>query len=274
MSESEMKGSNIFMAFINRMDKRVTGVAFIAFILLILFKSQPGSSDQSFSDTYFLVSSIPFLFLAGFIAVLIITDRPTSDTTKDNPGIIQPIEKTFRTVEDIYNHLLGVIEKVSEDSPGSIELLNYGLDLETVMPKIRFQFTTNKKISNLKYRGLIINPDSDRIKPMIGKPGSITKDNVIRSIASYVELKNNDNLKKKDLSLQLKQYDLPPIFHGFLVNQTHLYLGFTEIVDNKISGGEFPYRLYTYKNDCDLTKHYFKLFQTWFKHTWENSSEL
>jgi hypothetical protein len=112
---------------------------------------------------------------------------------------------------------------------------------------------------------LIINPSSKHLTDFIDGNSNIKSHIVENSIRSAQDLETRDLYK---LSFNLKQYDLPPIVHGFLLNDRYLFLGFCEIVNGKLMGGIMPY-ISISKNglkDSIVTNHFFNLFNHWFSY--------
>jgi hypothetical protein len=97
---------------------------------------------------------------------------------------------------------------------------------------------------------------------------------IAASIASGLDFNNHAELDR--FSFEMRQYDLPPIFHGLLLNDSHLFLGFTEIHDGKIIGGTKPYLHLWHddQKDSSLNSHYFRFYKDWFAYYWENSKEV
>ena len=166
-----------------------------------------------------------------------------------------------------------IVEQASKKQHIKIE--NFGLDLETVMPWINHKIISSKKFGVVRFemKSLIINPKSAYLKDLINGSSNISSTTINASIEAAKNLINHDAYR---FSFELRQYDLPPIFHGFLVNEEHLFLGFTEIVNGKLIGGTKPY-LHLCKQPDDtseITAHYFNIFKDWFEYYWTRSKEV
>jgi hypothetical protein len=155
-----------------------------------------------------------------------------------------------------------------------IKIENIGLDLETVMPWINQKIISSKKLENIRFemKSLIIDPESVFLKELINERSNISSVTINASIEVAKNLVYQDLYK---FSFELKQYDLPPILHGFLMNDEHLFLGFTEIINGKLFGGTRPYlHLCKQENMSDITSHYFSFFKSWFEYYWSISKEV
>src|SRR5690606_26583181 len=121
---------------------------------------------------------------------------------------------------------------------------------------------------------LIIDPESKYLKNFIDGQSNISSQIVSSSIIIGNNLKTHDDLDR--FCLEIRQYELPPIFHGFILNDEHLFIGFTEIHNGKIIGGTKPY-LYLWRDknqDSELNAHFFRFYKDWFNYYWELSKEV
>ena len=160
-----------------------------------------------------------------------------------------------------------------ESKSGSIQIKNYGLDLETVVPWLLNNVGLNTKLSltHIDYKGLLINPSSNMIRYMIDEESDLKS---VTVASRTEEIKKLDVANLSKMEVELRQYDSPPVIHGFLINEKFLFLSFTEIQKNKIKGGSFPYTFMEYNHSSKLNCHYFNMFKTWFEYTWHISNSI
>ena len=185
--------------------------------------------------------------------------------------------KMFAESDDIFEDVDAATNKISEilideqNLSNKIELLNLGLDLEVVMPWLsnRIIEYIQKSAATLEYKGLIINPEYDKIVPLIDGTSNIHRKYIEAALSKAESL---EFLPLNRIKIEIRSYSNLPHFHGFLINKRHLFIGFTEIENNKLVGGKYPY-IYLLKNDKSrFSKHLFHVFQSWFEYTWKNSS--
>ncbi|MGV9300598.1 hypothetical protein [Amycolatopsis sp. NPDC003676] len=176
----------------------------------------------------------------------------------------------------------GVLEHIQRqiisalDSGERTEMLNLGLDLEVVQTFLLYKLIFQKNLRNLEYHGMLIESSAERIKPVIDGGSSIhsgTATAVIEKIGNQIA-ENAAFLDSSNISIEIRSYDLPPVLHGFLVDNRHLYLGFTEFVQGKLHGGEFGY-LYLDRLAADpMTAHLFRVYRSWFEFQWNHGTKL
>lgn len=166
-----------------------------------------------------------------------------------------------------------IIEQAKKEKHIKIE--NFGLDLETVIPWINQKILFSKELENVHFemKTLIINPESPYIKNYINEASNISSSTIFSSIDTAKNLVHQELYKFK---LEMREYDLPPILHGFLLNDEHLFIGFTEIINGKLLGGTKPYLHLSKKagNISTVTSHYFSFFKHWFNYYWNQSNEV
>lgn len=178
----------------------------------------------------------------------------------------------IESIPDVLDHLEEIIvqeSKITDD----IIIKNFGLDLENVMPWLRNNLFFNDflKDTHIVYNGLILDSNDSYIRKFIDGNSNIRSSFVQASIDSAFLI---ENIKSRKIDVEIKSYTIFPIFHGFLINDKHLYLSFTEIQENKIFGGNFPYIYIKHDKGSKLNKHYFNMFKSWYSHTWENSKTI
>lgn len=198
---------------------------------------------------------------------------------KELEDVSKKLPKNFEIIKNVDDVLQKKILPIIRDESAEhqhIKIENLGLDLHSVMPWIENQIIHSDEFDNIRVdvKSLIINPDSEYIKKFIDGKSNISSKIIASSISIANDFNNHDDLDR--FCLELRQYDLPPIFHGFLLNDDHLFIGFTEIPEGKIVGGIKPY-LHLWKdakNTSEFNLHYFKFFKNWFDYYWNISKEV
>lgn len=167
-----------------------------------------------------------------------------------------------------------ILQIIIEESKSNnkFSLKNIGLDLETVMPWLRYKLVTNEicSRSHIHYKGLIINPMSESVSGYINGASNVRSSFVTSSLESA---ENLNTLDIKNYNIEIRSYDCLPVIYGFLLNDNHLFLGFTEIKEGKISGGNTPYLYLKHDKTSILNVHYFNVFSSWFKKMWLTSNK-
>ncbi len=125
-----------------------------------------------------------------------------------------------------YREVWSKAESVFEEElsiGGGIKIKNIGLDLEKILPDLKDfieKKIRNKNNVKISYSGLIVNPESSFIKPLINGVSNVKTEYVNSAfvkIAEYKERYNHD----ANIFLEIKKYDLPPVIHGMLINNRH-----------------------------------------------------
>lgn len=205
---------------------------------------------------------------------------------KENTEIEKKLEisrkvlpKDLEIIEDVddvlQNKVLPILrEKVMKRQ--EIRIINFGLDLYSVMPWLKNKIIHPIEFDNVYFemRSLIINPDSNYLKDLVNGDSNISSEVIASSIKTAQDLGHLHDLTK--FSLEIRQYDLPPIYHGFIINNEHLFLGFTELENGKLVGGIKPYIHLKIDSDSptDFTVHYFTFFTDWFEFYWKQSKQV
>ncbi|RYY33867.1 MAG: hypothetical protein EOP46_15195 [Sphingobacteriaceae bacterium] len=182
-------------------------------------------------------------------------------------------------VDDVLGNSATAIirEKIAREGPDiTIKIYNFGLDLQSVMSWVTNTFVHETEFDEIQFeiKSLIINPESSFLKDIIDGESNITTNTVNTSIANAKKLQSYKNLKKFDF--KIRQYDNFPIYHGFIINDEHLFVSFTYFNEGKLIGRNQPYLHVTSEgeNPSKLTKHYFRFFKDWFNHYWKISTEV
>lgn len=161
-----------------------------------------------------------------------------------------------------------IAQEIKEDN--EINISNFGLDLETVMPWIKNTLLENSDLDNVQvnYKGLIINPDSEQIRKLIDGASNIKTAIVSASLANAWHI---PELKFTGIDFEIKSYDVVPFFHGFVIDKKHLFISFTEVKNDKMCGGTLPYIYIKLDNTSPLNKHLFNMYHSWFDYIWRSS---
>ncbi len=186
--------------------------------------------------------------------------------------------KDIKIIEDVgavlQNQVLPIIENIIA-SGESLTFDNFGLDLESAITWLNVRVNSGEfKGVPVSFRCLLVNPESPYLKDLIDGESNVSSDSVHYSISSANKLGNNKTLSQ--FQLEMRQYDMPPIAHGFIINDTHVFLGFTEVEDGKLKGGIKPY-IYLNKQECTssaIAQHYFTFFRSWFDAYWNISKTV
>ncbi len=139
-------------------------------------------------------------------------------------------------VKDLYPIIISHIEKISRTGQ-AVEIVNFGLDHETVWPNLVATLIDTESIRNVTFKGLIIDPEAeiinqycqDRISPEISRTTIGKVRNVIR--------KKRQQLEDRGILIDLRAYGDLPIIHGFGINRSVLFLSMTEFAEDELSGG-------------------------------------
>ncbi len=188
----------------------------------------------------------------------------------------QEVSKLFSGNDEFLQNVYETLPKITEILKEScrsekISVLNFGLDLETVVPWLNNSILPDECFSKvfIEYKALIINPDSDNIKSLIDGESDL-KSITVKS--RLEEIKKLNFLNIEQVNIEVKSYDIPPVFHGFILNDKHLFLSYTEIINGKLRGGLFPYIYMELDNTSKLNSHYFNMYKSWFSHFWNSST--
>ncbi|HZY80951.1 MAG TPA: hypothetical protein VFE50_15620 [Cyclobacteriaceae bacterium] len=188
------------------------------------------------------------------------------------------LKRLFGNDDQLLTNVGAVLKKIEETlieeaSTGRIEVKNLGLDLETVVPWLGREVGPNimgSKLKNvqLEYKALIVNPQSPMINRMIDGDSDISTATVTSRLE---EIKRMAKQNLPNTKIEIRSYDLPPVIHGFVINNKHLFISFTEVSNEKLKGGTFPYCYMEFDHTSDLNRHYFNMYRTWFDYMWDSS---
>lgn len=259
-----------YLKFYQQLPREIKGLGLVLIIAAVVVL--PVGLKYEFQG---MVASLLFLLALSTLITIVSTRLIVKSSTlanQESESLAYQGDLVLVNVLDVTNHINKVLEAEMR-APGEVEMLNYGLDFETVIPWLDYQVLRKRDIEGLNYKGLMIDIESDSIKHLINGESNMKSAYAIIAKKKYSEL-DKEKLKQRNIKIEIRTYPSPPVIHGFLINDQHLYIGFTEIIKGKLHGGCFPYRYYRYNKDCPLNVHYFRLFKSWFHYVWENSSPL
>jgi len=179
------------------------------------------------------------------------------------------------SVQDVLDHMQRVAQTELKGHELT-EVRNFGLDLEVVATFILYRMIFQSDFRDISYQGLIVDGASERIQQIIDGESSIhsgTASAVIEKVNNQLDGKSLV-LARRHVSIEIRRYAIPPVVHGFLVGDSHLYLGFTEFSNGKLQGGQFPY-LYVRADESDaMSSHLFRVYRSWFDYYWKQSPKV
>jgi hypothetical protein len=227
------------------------------------------------TESIFLIISTALSGTAGaFATYLFERKRIRREIEKINKQFIAELVDIIDDVNDILGQLKPVINEQSLKK-GYIKIKDFGLDLETVMPWLSHEITRFEKINHVPFemKTLVIDPNSKYLNPLIDGKSDVTSESISTSIVAAKRL-NRYNLCQ--VNFELRQYELPVIFHGFMINDEHLFISFTEIIDDKLYGGSKPFIHLKKVGEpvSGITQHFFNFFNNWFDYYWDNAKPL
>ncbi|MFK0246251.1 hypothetical protein ACIQUM_16235 [Amycolatopsis azurea] len=204
------------------------------------------------------------------IAQELVRGHATAPTAEPGPGFT-----VLDSVQEVLDHIQQVI--ATDVSPAErTEVRNLGLDLEVVQTFLLYRLIFQKNLQNLDYRGMLIDGEAERIRPIVDGGSSIhtgTAAAVVEKVGNQIA-ENANFLERNNISIEIRSYDLPPVLHGFLVDNRHLYIGFTEFSHGKLHGGEFSYLYLDRKKTDPMTAHLFRVYRSWFDYHWQQGKSL
>lgn len=174
------------------------------------------------------------------------------------------VDEIFENVNEVKQKIISIIKDL--DGYEEISILNLGLDLETIVGMLKYDFNIK---NDMTYKCLVVNPKS-----------SLIIENCTENISHVYAKTNIEKLKRwfeqhsknKNIKLKIVSYSSLPTIHGFLVNNTHLFVGFTVFEKNGLAGGNYSY-LYinrSKKNKEKFRDDIFKTYTTWFNYLFDN----
>ena len=174
-------------------------------------------------------------------------------------GLIE-CDDVIGNVEDVKARLFGVMKDTDSKT---IRVDNFGLDLETVQAMFRYNLKELANEKEVLYRGLIICPDSEAIKLVCKSTGNLCQQTAKDAI-NFVESQIKSQSVNFDIDLVC--YETPPVIHGFLINDEHLFIGFTRFEGGALCGGDSPYLYINRSNTSKFKESLIKTYKTWFEY--------
>jgi Predicted nucleotide-binding protein containing TIR-like domain len=146
---------------------------------------------------------------------------------------------------------------------------NIGLDMELTWGPIESRFLTPDQVKNLTWRSLIIDPES----PVIQAVASDSVDTGTAAVQiSKIRRRGRalkDALAARGVTFECKASPVTPVVHGFLVNETVLFLSLTRTgADGRLGGGGNAYWRFLRRPEHEATSHFFHVFSDWFDYAW------
>jgi hypothetical protein len=122
-------------------------------------------------------------------------------------------------------------------------------------------------------QALLIDTNSRYLKGLIDGKSDITSHSIKASINAAQRIESYDLYK---VNIEIRQYKLPVIFHGFIINDEHLFISFTEIIEGNLFGGSKPYIHLKKEGEpvSNITQHFFNFFNDWFDYYWKSAKTI
>jgi len=149
--------------------------------------------------------------------------------------------------------------------------------MEVTWPLLRDMILTQDHIENITWFSLMIDTQSEQIR-------KLSSDTVSVSVAEHVEdsirqfcKQNEIELKRRNIQFECRAYNEIPTVHGFLFNDSVIFLSFCSIKNEKFFGAPNPYlRLDSplYPSHDEVTVHFIQSFKLWFEYLWRNARKI
>ena len=128
------------------------------------------------------------------------------------------LDAIFPNAEAAKTKILDIIGRDSDRKGGVLRIDNMGLDLETV--HAMFRYTFNEKFSgrSINYRGLIVDPENERVKKIANNSSNLDLEIATKVIE---DLNNPDRTLSEHLrnsEISITKYPDFPLIHGFLID--------------------------------------------------------
>ncbi|WP_428912153.1 hypothetical protein [Niallia sp. Krafla_26] len=191
-------------------------------------------------------------------------DSPEYQNKKDTNNVVY---ENIESVNDVYPILIKIINKFINEGT-KIEILNFGLDLETVWPRLLINIINNREWDNITYKGLLINPLSEKINQYCDVYISpSTASQVMKKLNTTIK-KNKEYLVDRNIQIEFKTYDDLPIIHGFSINNRYLFFSLTSFEDGELTGGFGGYGYYESGKSGKTFEYFLESFKNWFDYYW------
>ncbi len=130
------------------------------------------------------------------------------------------------------------------------------------------------KVHDFDWQTLMIDPDSSAIREVAGTTVSITvaagRIEQIRKTCSRME----EPLKTRNVGFACKKYDAVPVLHGFLVNNSALFMTMTRMENGELIGDPNHYLTFEARPGGESIDYAFTAFSNWFDHFWAKGSDI
>jgi hypothetical protein len=187
--------------------------------------------------------------------------------------------KELRNMRDVYPKIREAL-KLSKKSPrDKVEFIHLGLDLAQAYPIILATLIQNNddddnkvEFEDIYYKGLIIDPECKEIAThCTGKVSGREAKHVIESLNDLLG-NTRDDLKKRNMQIELKAYSRLPVLHGFCIDRKILFFSLTEIEKGtQLSGGLGNYLSIEESSATYFQKRFLGSFLSWFDFYWRES---
>lgn len=150
-----------------------------------------------------------------------------------------------------------------------VTVRNIALDMEVTWTFIRDRILTKADVRNLEWRSVMIDPQSPTIRQIEHETVSTTtaaqRIEAIRKTLSSMAKKLSD----RNIKFECRMYSSVPVLHGFLVNDSVLFLTLLRIEKGKLIGAPNAYWKFVRMPSHAANEHYFQAYSDWFNHAWD-----
>jgi hypothetical protein len=192
---------------------------------------------------------------------------------KPYPGTITAPMRTelaFVDLSSALHHVGSLIEEAARNHE-PVVIDNLALDMGLTIPWAIGNFLSRTNTEDVTYRGLVIDADADHIKEFIGDKGTIQRESVKNSLHildGFAQHEQN-NLRRRKVTIAIQAYSVAPIIHGFLLNHRYLFLGFTEVKNGVVDVAKVPY--VCIERSGENNSGLFNVYESWFRYLWSKS---
>jgi hypothetical protein len=185
-----------------------------------------------------------------------------------------PTVDKLHDVPDAFEEIKRLIEETVVQG-GNAVVDNIALDMEITWPLLKSRIIENQSTKNVIWRSLMLDPNSNVIK----KLASPTVDpKAARRQALEIKKKCDQfksSLKRRKVKFQCRKYQTAPFIHGFLVNETELFVTLCH-VDNKgkLIARPNPYFRFRKGSKSKAEENFFIVFNRWFDYHWRKEKRV
>jgi hypothetical protein len=222
----------------------------------------------SYQTQNFILLLILFVILCIYtIAVLyLLTRRSPSieEAAKDPESKI----KTYPNVQSLFQDMTLIIEQ-SVSSPKETKVEIMGLTLYHMWEYIK-NFINKQSTERMNIFFCMVDSSSSIIKNL-GNNWDEISDGFYNSIQKYIQM-HEESLRSRSIKIQIKKYKHLPIIHGVLINEEHLFLGFTSWTRKDQMEGALNFFSY-YNLETSIGKYHIEIFKNWINHIKRNKCD-